>query len=137
MANYQSMIKGTLRALGNKAKQVAESNAVKDVYDRSTTTAKCYANIAKLTVLINGELEDQQKVFNEIGRLYYELNRENPAEDFQELFDKVSEMDEKIESMRQELSDAKAAVEAARSNSGNAEPAAEAKADDVSWEVEE
>lgn len=136
MANYQSMIKGTLKALGNKAKQVAESNAVKDVYDRSTTTAKCYANIAKLTVLINGELEDQQKVFNEIGRLYYELNRENPAEDFQELFDKVSEMDEKIESMRQELSDAKAAVEASRSNS-NSEPAAEAKADDTNWEVEE
>lgn len=136
MANYQSMIKGTLKALGNKAKQVAESNAVKDVYDRSTTTAKCYANIAKLTVLINGELEDQQKVFNEIGRLYYELNRENPAEDFQELFDKVSEMDEKIESMRQELSDAKAAVEASRSNS-NAEPAAEAKSDDTNWEVEE
>ena len=136
MANYQSMIKGTLKALGNKAKQVAESNAVKDVYDRSTTTAKCYANIAKLTVLINGELEDQQKVFNEIGRLYYELNRENPAEDFQELFDKVSEMDEKIESMRQELSDAKAAVEASRSNS-NSEPAAEAKSDDANWEVEE
>ena len=136
MANYQSMIKGTLKALGNKAKQVAESNAVKDVYDRSTTTAKCYANIAKLTVLINGELEDQQKVFNEIGRLYYELNRENPAEDFQELFDKVSEMDEKIESMRQELSDAKAAVEASRSNS-NSEPAAEAKSDDTNWEVEE
>lgn len=136
MANYQSMIKGTLKALGNKAKQVAESNAVKDVYDRSTTTAKCYANIAKLTVLINGELEDQQKVFNEIGRLYYELNRENPTEDFQELFDKVGEMDEKIESMRQELSDAKAAVEASRSNS-NSEPAAEAKSDDTNWEVEE
>ena len=136
MANYQSMIKGTLKALGNKAKQVAESNAVKDVYDRSTTTAKCYANIAKLTVLINGELEDQQKVFNEIGRLYYELNRENPAEDFQELFDKVSEMDEKIESMRQELSDAKAAVEASRAN-GGAEPTTEAKSDDANWEVEE
>lgn len=118
MANYASMIKGTIKALGNKAKEFAETGAVKEVYDRSSTTARCYANIAKLTVLINGELEDQQKVFNEIGRLYYELNRGEPAEHFEELFAKVSEMDEKIESMRQELSEAKAAVEAARSGAG-------------------
>ena len=115
MANYASMIKGTIKAIGNKAKEIAETGAVKDVYDRSTTTARCYANIAKLTVLINGELEDQQKVFNEIGRLYYEMNRAEPSEHFAELFAKVAEMDEKIETMRQELSDAKAAVEAARS----------------------
>lgn len=114
MSNYQSMVKGTLKAIGKKAKEIADSNAVKDAYDRGTTTAKCYANIAKLSVRINGELEDQQKVFNEIGRLFYELNRDNPPEHFEELFTAVSEMDEKIEAMRQELSDAKAAVEASK-----------------------
>ena len=125
MADYISIIKGNLKALGNKAKQFAETGAVKDVYDRSSTTARCYANIAKLTVLINGELEDQQKVFNEIGRLYYELSRGNAPEHFEELFKKVGEMDEKIEAMRQELADAKAAVEASRSNS---EPASKPEA---------
>ncbi|MDO4815218.1 MAG: hypothetical protein Q4A83_01260 [Bacillota bacterium] len=115
MANYTSMIKGTIRAIGNKAKSIAETDAVRDAYDRSTTTARCYANIAKLNVLINGELEDQQKVFNEIGRLYYELNRGNSPEHFEELFSKVSEMDEKIEVMREELAAAKAAIEASRS----------------------
>lgn len=114
MANYTSMIKGTIKAIGNKAKSIAETDAVRDAYDRSTTTARCYANIAKLNVLINGELEDQQKVFNEIGRLYYELNRGNAPEHFEELFASVGEMDEKIEAMREELAAAKAAVEAAR-----------------------
>lgn len=114
MANYTSMIKGTIKAIGNKAKSIAETDAVRDAYDRSTTTARCYANIAKLNVLINGELEDQQKVFNEIGRLYYELNRGNAPEHFEELFASVGEMDEKIETMREELAAAKAAVEAAR-----------------------
>lgn len=114
MANYASMIKGTIKAIGNKAKSIAETDAVRDAYDRSTTTARCYANIAKLNVLINGELEDQQKVFNEIGRLYYELNRGNAPEHFEELFASVGEMDEKIETMREELAAAKAAVEAAR-----------------------
>ncbi len=117
MANYASMIKGTIKAIGNKAKAIAETDAVREVYDRSTTTARCYANIAKLSVLINGELEDQQKVFNEIGRLYYELNRGEAPEQFEELFAKVSEMDEKIETLREELAAAKAAVEAARSGS--------------------
>lgn len=128
MAKYTSMIKGTLKAIGNKAKSIAETDAVRDAYDRGTTTARCYANIAKLNVLINGELEDQQKVFNEIGRLFYELNRGEPPEHFEELFGAVSEMDEKIEAMREELASAKAAVEAARTGSLESKCEAEAKA---------
>jgi len=120
MAKYTSMLKGTAKAIGAKAKNLAESETVrenvKDAYDRGTTTARCYANIAKLTVQINGELEEQQKVFNEIGRLYYELNRGIPAERFEELFAAVAESDEKIETMREELAAAKAAVESARKN---------------------
>ncbi|MCF0137379.1 MAG: hypothetical protein HUJ66_03335 [Oscillospiraceae bacterium] len=123
MANYTSMLKGTIKALGRKAKNIAEDNAFRDVYDRSTTTARCYTNIAKLSVLINGELEDQQKVFNEIGRTFYELNRSDPPELFAELFAKVGEMDDKIETMRAELAAAKSAVEAARSSAPSDESA--------------
>ena len=65
MANYRSMIKGTASALGNKAKEkiksAAQSNKLHSVYDRSSTTARCYANIAKLNVKINGETTEQKK----------------------------------------------------------------------------
>ena len=116
MADYKNMIKGTLSVLGNKAKNYVESGALKDTYDRGTTTAKCYANIAKLNVQINGELEEQKKAFLEIGRLYYDMHRNDPEPRFAGLFEQISEIDAKIETMREELFAAKAAVETAKSN---------------------
>ena len=116
MADYKSIIKGTVRYLGKKAKNITENSAVREVYDRSSTTAKCYANIAKLNVQINGELEEQKKAFLEIGRLYYDMHRNDPEPRFAGLFEQISEIDAKIETMREELFAAKAAVETAKSN---------------------
>ncbi len=114
MADYKSMIKGTINAVGKKAKEIVDSGAMKDAYDRGTTTARCYANIAKLNLQINGELEEQKKVFIEIGRMYYDQNRDCPEGKFATLFDELQESDTKIELMRAELEAAKAAVEASK-----------------------
>lgn len=118
MANYRSMIKGTASALGNKAKEkiksAAQSNKVRSVYDRSSTTARCYANIAKLNVKINGELEEQKKVFVEIGRLYFDQHRNDPEDYFVPLFEELAAMDQKIEALRTELYEAKASIAAAK-----------------------
>lgn len=118
MANYRSMIKGTASAISSMAKEkikvVAQSGKVRDAYDRGSTTAKCYANIAKLNVRINGELEEQKKVFVEIGRLYFDQHRNDPEDYFVPLFEELEAMDEKIEGLRAELYDAKASIAAAR-----------------------
>lgn len=108
------MIKGTINAVGKKAKELVDSGAIKDAYDRGTTTARCYANIAKLNLQINGELEEQKKVFIEIGRMYYDQNRDCPEGKFAMLFNELQESDTKIELMRAELEAAKAAVEASK-----------------------
>lgn len=122
MANYRSMIKGTASALGNKAKEkiksAAQSNKLHNVYDRSSTTARCYANIAKLNVKINGELEEQKKVFIEIGRQYYDQNRDCAEGKFATLFQELQAIDDRIEVMRTELEAAKAAVEASKGYKG-------------------
>ena len=114
MADYKSMIKGTINAVGKKAKDFVDSGSMRDAYDRGTTTAKCYANIAKLNLQINGELEDQKKVFIEIGRLYYDQNRNCPEGKFATLFEELQASDDRIELMRAELEAAKAAVEASK-----------------------
>lgn len=114
MADYKSIIKGTVRYLGKKAKNITENSAVREVYDRSSTTAKCYANIAKLTVLINGELEEQKNIFTEIGHIYYKENAGKGEGPYEGLFEQLEEIDRKIEEMRVELNAAKASVEAAR-----------------------
>lgn len=114
MADFNSIIKGTVNFIGSKAKEISENGTVKEMYDRSSTTARCYANIAKLTVLINGELEEQKKVFTEIGRLYYEENAGKADGFYAPLFEELQNIDKKIEDMRAELEAAKEAVEAAR-----------------------
>lgn len=152
MANYRSMIRGTASAISSVAKEkikaVSQSNKVRDVYDRGSTTAKCYANIAKLNVRINGELEEQKKVFIEIGRLYFDQHRNDPDDYFVPLFDELKAMDERIEALRTELYEAKASIAAARERdvevevvdvdaSEDFEPAPEAEAAEEPIEPEE
>lgn len=118
MADYKSILKGTLNSVTKKAKDYVESGKAREAYDKSSTAARCYANIAKLTLQINGELEEQNKVFTEIGRLCYSENRDAPKGNYIPLFEELRQMDERIEHMREELEAAKAAVEAAKSDSG-------------------
>ncbi len=117
MADYKSIIKGTINSVTSKAKQYVEGGGLKDAYDKGSTAARCYANIAKLSLQINGELEEQKKVFIEIGRLCYDENRNDPQGNYVPLFDELKAIDERIEVMREELEAAKAAVEAAKVNS--------------------
>jgi len=118
MADYKSIIKGTYNAVKSKAKDIVESGAVRDAYDRGTTAAKCYANIAKLTLQINGELEDEKNIFAEIGRLYYRESGGVGAGDFAPLYQELWSIQQKIEDMRAELDAAKAAVEAMKASKG-------------------
>lgn len=121
MADYKSILKGTLNSVTKKAKDYVESGSLKEAYDKGSTTARCYANIAKLSLQINGELEEENKVFIEIGRLCYDENRDNPDGRYAPLFDELKAMDERIEKMRDELEAAKAAVEAGKNGGEYAE----------------
>lgn len=115
MADYKDMIRGTVNSLGKKAKDFAESGKVKDAYDRGSTTAKCYAVIAKLNVKINGEVEQQRKIFTEIGHIYYDENKASPVDGkLAALFAEVEESERLINEMREELEAAKAAIEASK-----------------------
>ena len=121
MADYKSILKGTLNSVTKKAKDYVESGSLKEAYDKGSTTARCYANIVKLSLQINGELEEENKVFIEIGRLCYDENRDNPDGRYAPLFDELKAMDERIEKMREELEAAKAAVEAGKNGGEYAE----------------
>ena len=70
---------------------------------------------------MEGELEEENKVFIEIGRLCYDENRDNPDGRYAPLFDELKAMDERIEKMREELEAAKAAVEAGKNGGEYAE----------------
>ena len=116
MADYKNIVKGTFNAVKSKARDIIENGAVRDVYDRSTTVAKCYANIAKLTLLINGQLEEEKDAFAEIGRLYYKQSGGAASGDYAPLYQELWAVQQKIEEMRSELDAAKAAVESMKAS---------------------
>ena len=110
MAEFGSIVRGTAGALAKKAKELKDNGTVREAYDRGSTAARCYASIARLSLQINGELEEQKKIFTEIGKLYYEQHRDAPGDYYVELFEKLREKDDKIDELRAELEAAKQAV---------------------------
>lgn len=120
MADYKEIITGTFNALVEKVKEVAQSDTVsnitgkvkeaaensgvRQVYEKGTSKAKAYGNIAKLMLQENGETEELKKVYIEIGKLYYDKAKDAPEGFFAPLFAQVEEITERIHSMDDEIS---------------------------------
>ena len=92
MTNYKDILGGTLRSLSDKVKEVGEAGGVKEIYARGAERAKSYARAAKLSLEINGETEELRKIYTEIGKLYFDQNREAPGALFTGLFAQAEEI---------------------------------------------
>ena len=99
--NFKESLKSTFNEVAGKAKIFVSGAGDK---------AKALSRIAKLTLDINGEKESKKKVFTEIGKLYYETNRDDPGDFFVQLFDEISMADEHISAMETELAELKSSV---------------------------
>lgn len=118
MATYKSMIKGTINAISSKAKDIIENGAVREAYDKGTAAAKNYANIAWLTLRINGELEEEKEAFARIGRLYYEQSGGIASGEYAPLYEELWAVQQKIAEMRSELDSTRAAIEDMKATAG-------------------
>lgn len=130
MADPKDIITGTISSLFNKAKEVAESpsvrnavdkvkaaaedtvdkvkdaaenSSIRDVYDQGAARVKSYGRMAKLSLEINGDLEEMKRVYGEIGKLYYEQNREAPEGFFVPLFQQLEQIRSRVERDQAEL----------------------------------
>lgn len=107
MADYKDIITGTLKTLAEKVKSaagtVAENDTVRGYYEKSSSYARSAGRLAKLSLELNGEAEEQRRVFAEIGKLLYEEQRENPQGFFAPLFARVEELEASIAAKREEI----------------------------------
>ena len=129
MADYKDIITGTLNSLLDKAKDLAksdtvtqfvgkvkntaENNTVRDIYQQGAGRAKSYGRIAKLNLEINGENQELNRVFTEIGKLYYEQEKDAPAGFFAPLFAQAQTLNETIAGKLAEIEAIKAELAAA------------------------
>ncbi|MBS1419127.1 MAG: hypothetical protein HP001_02740 [Oscillospiraceae bacterium] len=112
MADYKDMIAGTLNNLVGKVKEVADSGAVRNLYEQGATRAKSYGRIAKLTLEMNGESEELRRVYTEIGKLYYEQAKDAPEGFFAPLFAQAEALCNSILSKEEEINAMKAEFDA-------------------------
>lgn len=113
MADYKDIISGTINSIVGKVKEVAESGAVRDIYENGASRAKSYGRIAKLALELNGENEELKRVYTEIGRLYYEQAKDAPEGFFAPLFAQAEEICGRITAKEDEIHSLKADVAAA------------------------
>ncbi len=139
MADYKEMINDTISTLVGKAKEfaasdtvtglvdkvksAAEESGVAKVYEEGASRTKTYARIAKLTMAVNSAHEELNRVYAEIGKLYYEQAKDAPEGYFAPLFAQAGVLTQGILDKEAEVKALKDAIDAARAEKKAAGPA--------------
>ena len=67
MADYKDIFSDTLGKLAGKVKEAADTSGVLDVYAQGANRAKAFGQIAKLTLELNSEHDELNRIYTEIG----------------------------------------------------------------------
>ena len=107
MADYKDILSGTLSKLADKVKETASSAGVLDVYAQGANRAKAFGQLTKLTLELNGEHEELQRIYTEIGRLYFEQAKDTPEGFFVPLFEQANRVSDNIRAKRAKIDELK------------------------------
>ena len=113
MADYRELLGGTLKNIVEKVKDVAETTGMSEVYAKGIERTKSYGSMAKLTLSINSDTEELKRIYQEIGRLYYDENKASPEGFFAPLFAQVDALNESISEKRRDIDAIKAELDSA------------------------
>lgn len=83
------------------------ADSAKELAGKAADKAKSAARIAKLSMEINAEKDSIKKAYLEIGKLYYEMNRDNPDGFFAQLCDEITVANAEIAAKEAEIADLK------------------------------
>lgn len=111
MADYKDLISGTLKNIAEKVRDAAENTGVSEVYAKGIERTKSYGSMARLTLSVSSDTEELKRVYQEIGRLYYEENVNAPEGFFAPLFAQVEALNESIAAKRREIDAIKAGLD--------------------------
>ena len=106
----------TVTGLVNKAREAVDSTGVRSVYEQGASRARSYGQIAKLTVAMNSDSNELNKVFTEIGKLYFEQAKDAPDGYFAPLFQQAQALLDGMEAKREEIRAMKADWEAGQAD---------------------
>ena len=99
-----------LKNIAGKVKEAAETSGVLEVYEQGLERTRQYGTMAKRSFEMNGEREELKRVFQEIGRLCYEDNKDAPEGLYVPLFAQVEKLSRSIELKKSEMEEIKESV---------------------------
>lgn len=99
MADYKELL-GTFGKLADKVRETASSTGVLDVYAQGANRAKAFGQLTKLTLELNGEHDELNRIYAEIGRLYFEQAKDAPEGCFVPLFEQAKRVADGIREKR-------------------------------------
>ncbi|NLC73243.1 MAG: hypothetical protein GX684_05680 [Ruminococcaceae bacterium] len=97
---------------GAKAKEITRDAGVK---------AKALNRLATLSLDLNNQKDSLNKAYAALGLYYYESNKDNPGEIYEQLFEAVRLADERTKQIEDELSELKASIGEALTSTGSEE----------------
>ena len=96
-----------------KVKDTASASGIAEVFEKGTQRAKSFGTATKATLDLNREYKELERVFCEIGKLYYEQNVSEPEGFFVPLFEQVRRLQDAIAGKSAELDAYKASFDPA------------------------
>ena len=91
-----------------KVKDAAQSTGILDVYEKGAQRARSFGAATKLTVDLNRDHKELERVFAEIGKLYYQQTQGTESGFFVPLFEQVRSLRETIASREADIESYKA-----------------------------
>jgi hypothetical protein len=86
-----------------RVKDVAANTGVLEVYEKGAQRAKSFGNATKTTIDLNRDHKELERVFAEIGKLYYEQAKDAPEGFFAPLFQQVETLHDAIAAKEAEV----------------------------------
>ena len=104
-----------------KVKEAASGTGITDILEKGTQRAKNFGNATKITLDLNRDCKELERVFSEIGKLYYEHNVSSPEGFFAPLFEQAGMLRESIAAKQAEIEAYKASFESSNASPSQAE----------------
>ena len=79
-----------------KAKEAVQASGIPEVYEKGLSRARSFGSATRQTLELNRDHTELDRVFAEIGKLFYEQNRKAPEGFFAPLFEQVEKLRETI-----------------------------------------
>lgn len=95
----------TVTGAVERVKDAAASTGILNVYEKGAQRARSFGDATKTTLDLNRDHKELDRVFSEIGKLYYEQAKTAPEGFFAPLF-------QQVDALKQAIAEKEAAVEA-------------------------